>query len=40
MEEAKVVDALPPPPSYYKLFAPDAAEGVWFVSRYLSLVPG
>ncbi|CAM9801846.1 unnamed protein product [Scytosiphon promiscuus] len=24
-EEAKVVDAVPPPPAYYKLFSPDAA---------------
>ncbi|CAM9384662.1 unnamed protein product, partial [Hapterophycus canaliculatus] len=26
-EEAKVVDAVPPPPAYYKLFSPDAAVG-------------
>lgn len=26
-EEAKVVDTMPPPPAYYKLFAPDAATG-------------
>lgn len=26
-EEAKVVDAVPPPPAYYKLFSPGAAIG-------------
>lgn len=26
-EEAKVVDAVPPPPAYYKLFSPDAPSG-------------
>lgn len=38
-EEAKVVGAVPPPPAYYKLFAPEALGGeyVWWCVNALCL---